>query len=74
VTITSLCIASQAPPTTALRWINRLEQEGHIERTPDADDKRRIYVRLTPRTIAALDQAMDGFMRADSNVRCGAGR
>lgn len=47
VTVTSLCIASNVPATTALRWINTLEQEGLVSRLPDKLDRRRIFVELT---------------------------
>lgn len=47
VSITSACIASGAPSTTALRWIGVLEERGLIVKVPDPEDGRRIYVSLT---------------------------
>ena len=47
ISVTSLCIASGAPTTTALRRIEDLQAAGLIERLPDPDDRRRIIVRLT---------------------------
>lgn len=47
VSITSACIASGVPSTTALRWIGVLEERGLIARVPDPEDGRRIYVSLT---------------------------
>nr|WP_272904147.1 response regulator [Xanthobacter agilis] len=48
ISVTSLCIASGAPTTTALRRIDDLRQAGLVDKMPDARDKRRIVVRLTP--------------------------
>jgi hypothetical protein len=35
VSVTSLCIASGVPPTTALRWIGQMTQAGLLERVVD---------------------------------------
>ncbi|MEW5422163.1 response regulator [Amorphus sp. 3PC139-8] len=47
ISVTSLCLASRAPTTTALRRIDDLQDSGLIERIPDQADRRRITVRLT---------------------------
>jgi hypothetical protein len=54
VSITSACIASLAPPTTALRHINALVRSGRIERIPDPADHRRAHLRLSHDTRVAL--------------------
>lgn len=47
ISVSSLCIASGVPPTTALRHMMLLEAQGLIERMPDRVDLRRRYVDLT---------------------------
>ena len=47
ISITSACIASHVPLTTALRWLSVLEEAGLIIRTGDTKDKRRSWVELT---------------------------
>ena len=47
VCVSSLCVASCAPSTTALRWIRALEDAGLVERSRDPADGRRIFIRLT---------------------------
>lgn len=48
ISVTSACIASMAPQTTALRKITHLEQVGLVERTPDKWDGRRMLMTLSP--------------------------
>jgi predicted transcriptional regulator len=47
IQVTSLCIASGVPPTTALRWINVLVNSGLVERLDDDQDHRRSFISLT---------------------------
>jgi len=54
VSITSACIASKVPITTALRWIAILEEHGLIARTPDPHDKRRTYIELSEQGYALM--------------------
>jgi hypothetical protein len=48
ISVTSACIGSQAPNTTALRWLKALESRGFVITKPDLRDKRRQFVELTP--------------------------
>jgi len=54
VSISSLCIASAVPPTTALRWIKDLTDRGFILRIPDKTDRRRTHVALSDEACNAL--------------------
>lgn len=56
VSVSSACIGSAAPPTTGLRWLGVLADEGLIVREADAEDHRRVLVRLTPAGLAAMDR------------------
>lgn len=47
VSVTSLCIASGIPSTTALRWIGILINAGLCERLEDDQDRRRVFIGLT---------------------------
>ena len=47
VSVTSLCIASGVPSTTALRWITVLVERGLCQRENDDRDKRRSFISLT---------------------------
>lgn len=46
VSVTSLCLASGLPVTTALRRIDELEHDGRITRNPDKNDRRRVFVAI----------------------------
>lgn len=54
VAVSSLCIAAAVPPTTALRWIKRLTDEGIFVRSADPRDGRRIFIGLS-------DEAAEGM-------------
>jgi DNA-binding MarR family transcriptional regulator len=59
ISVTSLCLASRAPVTSALRRIDRLLAEGLITYALDPKDRRRKYVELTA----------DGASRVQTAVR-----
>lgn len=54
VSVSRLCHASAVSGTTALRWINKLEQDGWLARVADRFDPRREWVELTPRASERL--------------------
>lgn len=54
VSVTSLCIASGVPPTTALRWISQMSDAGLFERVEDETDRRRAFIQLTDRAVEAM--------------------
>lgn len=56
VSVSSACIGSAAPATTGLRWLGVLADEGLVVRENDADDHRRVLVRLTPAGVAAMER------------------
>ena len=56
VSVSSACIGSAAPPTTGLRWLGILAEEGLVVREPDPEDQRRVLVRLTEEGARAMDQ------------------
>lgn len=56
VAVSSLCIASGVPTSTALRWIGQLIDAGLLERVNDEADRRRAFITLT-------DKAADSMAR-----------
>lgn len=59
VSVTSLCHAAAVPATTALRWINQLEDRGLITRRDDPMDRRRQFLMLSKEGLGA----MNGYFR-----------
>jgi hypothetical protein len=55
VCVSSACSAASVPSTTALRWVDRLEDCGLVKRHPDPADSRRIHVELTPLAASRID-------------------
>jgi DNA-binding MarR family transcriptional regulator len=60
VSVSSLCIAAAVAPTTALRWIAKLTENGMMVRQPDPIDRRRAFIALAP----SASSAMRGYMAA----------
>lgn len=54
VSVTSLCIASGVPPTTALRWIGQMIDTGLFCRVEDETDRRRAFITLTDKAADAM--------------------
>ncbi len=54
VSVTSLCIASGVPPTTALRWIGQMTEAGLLQRMEDESDRRRAFIALTQKASEAM--------------------
>ena len=67
VSVTSLCIASGVPPTTALRWIGQMTDAGLLERIEDETDRRRAFITLT-------DKAADTMARYFAEIGANAAR
>ncbi len=54
VSVTSLCIASGVPPTTALRWIGQMTDAGLLQRVEDETDRRRAFITMTDKAADAM--------------------
>ena len=61
LSVTSVCIGSRAPMTTALRRIDDLVSQGLAARLPDPKDARRRFVELT-------DEGLERLLRYVSEV------
>ena len=55
VSVSSLCIAAAVPPTTALRWITAMTENGMLLRCQDPADARRVFIELSSETSAKID-------------------
>ena len=64
VAVSSLCIAAAVPPTTALRWIKSLCDQGLFVRVADAEDGRRVFIELSDSAAAA----METYLRAAQRI------
>ena len=54
VSVSSLCIASGVPPTTALRWIGEMVKAGLLVRQQDDVDRRRAFIALSDNAAEAM--------------------
>lgn len=69
VSVSSLCIASGVPPTTALRHIKTLTDTGVVLRQQDPHDGRRVFIALADATAQHLGQ----WFAASRRYLCGEG-
>ena len=58
ISVTSACIASGVPATTALRWIEELRKRGLIRREIDEKDRRRALLSLSDAGEAQVRHAL----------------
>lgn len=63
ISVSSACIAAAVPPTTALRYVVALTDEGKIERVPDPNDGRRVYVVLSDECTLAMSKYLTGLAK-----------
>lgn len=68
VSVTSLCIASGVPPTTALRWIAQLTDAGLLERVEDETDRRRAFIQLTDKAVDAMARYFDELGKSAASL------
>jgi DNA-binding MarR family transcriptional regulator len=54
-TVSGLVDLSGVPPTTALRWLDFLEQEQLVARRPNPLDGRVFFIEITEKAREALD-------------------
>lgn len=54
VSVSSLCVASGVPATTALRLIVSLHDAGVFEREDDPNDRRRAFVQLSEKGMESM--------------------
>jgi DNA-binding MarR family transcriptional regulator len=54
--VSMLCGDSRVPQTTALRWINSMEQKGLLRRQSDLMDRRRALISLSTEASALMSR------------------
>ncbi len=61
ISISSLCLASGVPPSTALRWIKSMTDEGMLVRRADPADGRRFIVEMSDQTAMAMTKCLESI-------------
>lgn len=56
ITVSSACIASAVPGTTALRHLQSLQEHGYIRRYKDLSDSRKIIIQLTEKCLKLMEE------------------
>lgn len=61
ISVSSACLASMSPPTTALRHLAKMNDNGDIERFHDSNDQRRIHVAISAKAKERMTNLLVGF-------------
>jgi DNA-binding MarR family transcriptional regulator len=61
--LSSLCYGSGAPPTTAMRWIRALEDDGILEQTAHSRDAGLMLVSLTRKGRLMVERALRAMLK-----------
>jgi DNA-binding MarR family transcriptional regulator len=67
VTVTGLAEHSGAPLTTALRWIDYLENAGFLVRRPKPTDRRAVFIELSDKGRDRLNAYLGGLASLGSD-------
>jgi hypothetical protein len=63
VSVSHACVASRAPSSSALRYIKEMTTKGLVVRDDCRTDARKVYVRLSDKTRAAMGDLLSRMMR-----------
>lgn len=63
LTVGNACLAAAVPQTTGLRWAGNLERDGYLVRTAAADDRRRVFLRLTDKGRVLIEQCLGAMVQ-----------
>ncbi len=65
--VKSICIASEVPSTTALRWINILIAQGLLHRTNDAHDHRVRWISLSDSGYTSMRDLLQSALNSEGS-------
>ncbi|HEU0099492.1 MAG TPA: MarR family winged helix-turn-helix transcriptional regulator [Allosphingosinicella sp.] len=68
VAVSSLCLAAAVPPTTALRWIKTLCDQGLFMRVADPEDGRRVFIELSGETAEMMEAYLKSAKRIGQHI------
>lgn len=69
ISVSSACLASGVPQSTALRWLNQIERLGLVERTASKHDHRVVLVKISDQGYQSMTDYYSEKMRKISGSR-----
>ncbi len=66
--------AADVPHTTALRWLDHLENVGEVSRSSSDEDGRVTYIALTGVGLSRVERALSAMLKAEQAVEARFGR
>lgn len=64
--VTAACTAGNVAPTTGLRWLQKLTEDGWVERRTQARNKKCVLVILTDRALVRMNALMEAVIQSDN--------
>jgi CheY-like chemotaxis protein/DNA-binding MarR family transcriptional regulator len=68
VATSSVCVATEVPFSTALRYVNQLVDSGLVHRVSDPSDRRRTLLELEPATFDLMKRYLEASMFGKSDM------
>ncbi|MBN8809338.1 MAG: winged helix DNA-binding protein [Sphingomonas sp.] len=69
--VKTVCLGTNAPAATVIRWIDKLEARGLVDRLPDPLDGRRLQLALTQHGLDLAREALDTIWQSSRQLNPG---
>jgi DNA-binding MarR family transcriptional regulator len=64
--VTAACTAGNVAPTTGLRWLQKLTEDGWVERRTQARNRKCVLVILTDQALVRMNALMEAVIQSDN--------
>jgi DNA-binding MarR family transcriptional regulator len=67
LSLSDIGLGAQIPPTTVLRYVDRLVADGVVQRQPDPHDRRRVFISLTAEGASKMNRIFSDNVAVTDN-------
>jgi DNA-binding MarR family transcriptional regulator len=69
ISVSSACLASAAPTSTALRYVSKLVSRRLVLRSPHPDDRRVFVLNLSQQAVGVMEGLLNQHFKAQAGIR-----